>query len=96
MNIYIGNLSPEVTEKELREAFRNYGQVTSAKVITDRFSGASKGFGFVVMPNNAEADSAMKGLNGEELKGRRLKISEARQRSNERRGGGRRGGGRRF
>ena len=91
MNIYVGNLSQEVTEKELREAFGNYGQVTSAKVMTDRFSGASKGFGFVLMPNNAEADSPMKGLNGEELKGRELKISEARQRSDKRRDdGGRR------
>lgn len=96
MNIYIGNLSPEVTDKDLQEAFETFGEVTSAKVIKDNFSGASRGFGFVEMPKNAEADSAVKGLNGKELKGKALKISEARPRSEKRRGGrggGRRGGG---
>jgi len=92
MNMYVGNLSHEVTENDLREAFATYGEVTSAKVIKDNFSGASRGFGFVEMPNNAEADSAMKGLNGEELKGSVLKISEARSKTEKRRGGGRRGG----
>ncbi len=94
MNMYVGNLSHEVTEDDLREAFGTYGEVTSAKVIKDNFSGASRGFGFVEMPNNAEADSAMKGLNGEELKGNVLKISEARSKSEKRRGGRRGGRGR--
>ncbi len=94
MNIYIGNLSHEVTEDDLREAFENYGKVASAKVITDKFSGLSRGFGFVEMPNNSEADAAMKGLNGKELKGSIVKLSEARPRSEKRRG--RRGGGGRY
>ena len=80
MNIYVGNLSHEVTEEDLRKAFEKYGEVASAKLITDKFSGASRGFGFVEMPKNAEADAAIKGLNGTELKGRELKISEARAR----------------
>lgn len=98
MNIYIGNLSQEVTDEDLREAFEAFGEVASAKVIKDNFSGASRGFGFVEMPNNSEADSAMKALNGEELKKSRLKISEARPRSDKRRGGrgGGRGGGGRY
>jgi RNA recognition motif-containing protein len=94
VNIYVGNLSLEVTEDDLREAFKNYGEVTSAKVITDKFSGMSRGFGFVEMPNNAEADKAMKGLNGQELKGNELKISEARPKQDKRRRG--RGGGRNW
>ncbi len=91
MNIYVGNLSHAVTEDDLREAFAAYGEVTSAKVITDKFSGMSRGFGFVEMPNNSEADTAIKALNGEELKGNKLKISEARPKTERRRGG--RGGG---
>ena len=93
MNIYVGNLSHEVTDEDLREAFERYGEVASAKVIKDNFSGASRGFGFVEMPNNSEADSAIKGLKGEEIKGSVIKISEARPKSDKRRGG-RRGGGR--
>ncbi len=96
MNIYVGNLSQEVTDEDLREAFENYGLVNSAKVIKDNFSGQSRGFGFVEMPNNSEADSAMKALNGEELKGRALRISEARPRSEKRRNRGKKGGYGRF
>lgn len=95
MNLYIGNLSHDVTDEDLREAFEAYGTVASAKVIRDNFTGMSRGFGFVEMPNNAEADVAMKTLNGEELKGKNIKISEARPKSDKRRGrgGNRRGGG---
>jgi RNA recognition motif-containing protein len=96
MNIYVGNLSREVTEEDLRKAFEAFGQVTSAKTITDKFSGQSRGFGFVEMPAKAEAQSAINGLNGKELKGQTLNVNEARPRSEGRQGGGRRGGGRRF
>ena len=97
MNIYVGNLSREVTEEDLRQAFEAFGQVTSAKIITDKFSGESRGFGFVEMPTKAEAQSAIDGLNGKELKGQTLNVNEARPRpGGDRRGGGRRGGGRRF
>ena len=94
MNIYIGNLAQDVTDEDLREAFQEFGEVSSAKVIMDRYSGTSRGFGFVEMPVNSEADSAIKGLNSTELKGKRLKISEARPKSDRRRGG--RGGGGRY
>ncbi len=96
MNIYVGNLSYEVTEEDLRQAFGAFGQVESINIIKDKYSGESKGFGFVEMPDKAEAQSAIEGLNGKELKGRALKVSEARPRSEGSRGGGSRGGGRRF
>jgi len=96
MNIYVGNLSYEVTEEDLRLAFEPFGQVESATIIKDKYSGGSKGFGFVEMPAKAEAQSAIDGLNGKELKGRALNVNEARPRSEGRRGGGGRGGGRRF
>ncbi len=95
MNIYVGNLSNGVTEEDLRQAFEAFGEVTSAKIITDKYSGESRGFGFVEMPTKAEAQSAITGLNEKELKGRTLKVNEARPRSEGGRGGGRRGGGRR-
>jgi len=96
MNIYVGNLSNEVTEEDLKQAFEGFGQVVSVNIIKDRYSGESRGFGFVEMPAKAEAQSAIEGLNGKELKGQMLKVSEARPRSEGRRGGGRQGGGRRF
>jgi RNA recognition motif-containing protein len=96
MNIYVGNLSYEVTEEDLRQAFGAFGQVESINIIKDKYSGESKGFGFVEMPDKAEAQSAIEGLNDKELKGRALKVSEARPRSEGSRGGGSRGGGRRF
>ena len=95
MNIYVGNLSPEVTEDDLRAAFESYGQVTSVKVIKDRFSGEPRGFGFVEMPARQEARSAMDGLNTTELKGKPIVVNEARERSDKRRGGGSSGGRRR-
>ncbi len=92
MNIYVGNLSRDVTEEDLRQAVEAFGQVTSINIISDRFSGESRGFGFVEMPDKAEAQSAIDGLNGKELKGRTLTVNEARPRSEKRGGGG--GGGR--
>jgi len=93
MNIYVGNLSFETTEGDLREAFEAFGQVTSATIIKDKYSGESRGFGFVEMPTKTEAQAAIDGLNGKELKGRTLNVNEARPRSEGRRGGG--GGGKR-
>jgi RNA recognition motif-containing protein len=88
MNIYVGNLSREFTEEELREAFKAFGQVTSVSIIKDKYSGQPRGFGFVDMPAKAEAQAAITGLNGKELKGRRLTVNEARPRREGRRGGG--------
>jgi len=88
MNIYVGNLSYELTDDELREAFESFGQVESAKVIKDQYSGRSRGFGFVEMSDDDEASSAIDGLNDKELKGRSLKVNKARPRSDNRRGGG--------
>jgi RNA recognition motif-containing protein len=92
MNIYVGNLSRELTEDDLREAFEEFGQVASVTLIKDKFSGESRGFGFVEMPAKAEAQSAIDGLNGKELKGRTLNVNEARPRPEDRRGGEKRGG----
>ena len=91
MNIYVGNLSHEVTEDDLKKAFEAFGQVVSVNIIKDRYSGESRGFGFVEMPAKAEAQSAINDLNGKELKGRALKVNEARPRSYGRRGEGRGG-----
>lgn len=81
MNIYVGNLSYQVTEDELRLAFESFGQVDSVKIIKDKYSGQSKGFGFVEMPSAEEARSAITDLNGKQLNGRTLKVNEARHRS---------------
>lgn len=96
MRIYVGNLAYSVTDEDLREAFGEYGELASAEVIMDKFSGQSKGFGFVDMPNNSEADTAIKELNESMLKGRKLTVNEARPRSEQQRprgGGGGYGGG---
>lgn len=93
MNIYIGSMSSEVTEDDLREAFQAFGEVASVTILKDRFSGESRGFGFVEMPVTAEAQSAISELNGKELKGRAVIVNEARPRSESRPGGGGRGGG---
>lgn len=87
MNIYVGSLSYEVTEEELMEAFQAFGTVESVNIIKDKFTGRSRGFGFVEMPTKDEAQAAIDGLNGQELKGRRLNVNKARPRSD--RGGGR-------
>ncbi|MBW9275972.1 MAG: RNA-binding protein [Candidatus Thiodiazotropha sp. (ex. Lucinisca nassula)] len=80
MNIYIGNLAYNVTEDDLRETFSAYGDVASANLIKDKFSGQSKGFGFVKMENNAEADTAIKTLNGTVLKERNITVNQAKPR----------------
>lgn len=95
MNIYVGNLSYEITEEDLKQAFEGFGQVVSVNIIKDRYSGESRGFGFVEMSDKTEAQSAINDLNDKELKGRTLSVSEARPRSESRRGGGRREGHRR-
>lgn len=91
MNIFVGNLSREVTEEDLRKAFEAFGQISSVALIRDKFSGEPRGFGFVEMPAKAEAQAAINGLNGKELKGRTLNVNEARPRTDDR--GGRRGPG---
>ena len=92
MNIYVGNLSYDLSEEDLRRAFEAFGQVSSATIVKDKYSGRSKGFGFVEMPSAEEARSAIDHLNGKELKGRTLNVNEARPRTE----GGRGGGGRGF
>jgi RNA recognition motif-containing protein len=104
MNIYVGNLSFSVTEADLRDAFSAYGAVQTSSVIKDKFSGESRGFGFVEMPSAEEAQKAIAALNGKDLKGRTLTVNEAKPRTDRPRtsgtgGGGGRGGfggGRRF
>jgi len=96
MNIYAGNLSHEVTEEDLQQAFEAFGKVESVTIIKDKFTGESRGFGFVEMPAKAEAQAAIDGLKDTELKGRAVNVNEARPREDRKGGGGRRGGGRRF
>ena len=91
MNIYIGNLSPGTSEEELRGVFKEFGDVDSVKIIKDNFTGKSKGFGFVEMPDQSQAQAAMAGLNGKELGGSSMTVNEAKPREN-RSGGGRPGG----
>ena len=88
MNIYVGNLAPEVTEDDLKQAFEAFGQVQTATVIKDKFSGESRGFGFVEMPAKAEAQTAITEMNGKDLKGRALNVNEARPKTERPRGGG--------
>ena len=97
MNIYVGSLHFKMSEAELKEIFEEYGEVTSAKIIIDKYSGKSKGFGFVEMPNEAEAKKAIEELNGAEVSGRNIIVNESIERperrnfrggDNDRRGGG--------
>lgn len=83
-NIYVGNLSYQLSEDELRAAFSQYGEVSSVRIIKDRYTDRSKGFGFVEMPVDSEADAAIKNLDGQDLKGRALRVNEARPRENSR------------
>ncbi len=99
MNIYVGNLSYDVTDDELRQAFEGFGQVASATIVKDKYTDRPRGFGFVEMPAEDEAKAAIAGMNGKDLKGRTLNVNEARPRTEGGRGGGRpgeggRGGGR--
>ncbi len=89
MNIYVGNLSYDVTEDDFRELFVSFGEVESANIITDRHSGQPKGFGFVEMPNGDEAERAIQELNGKEVMERELTVNEARPRRERGRGRGR-------
>ena len=95
MNIYVGNLSYDVTEDELRQEFEVYGQVASVSIVADRYTGRSRGFGFVEMPSVSEGQAAINGLNGKTVKDRALSVSPARPREEDRGGGGygNRGGG---
>lgn len=93
MNIYCGNLPYNVVEEDLKEIFEEYGEITSVKIINDKLTGRSKGFGFVEMENDDEARKAIEELNNAELSGRNIKVNESRPKSNDSRGGG--GGGRR-
>mgnify|MGYP003572559816 CR=1 FL=1 len=88
-NLYVGNLSYDTTEARLQEAFEAYGEVVSARIITDRETGRSRGFGFVEMPNDTEAQAAIEATNGADFMGRRLRVNESRGRDR----GGERGGG---
>lgn len=91
MKLYVGNLSYDTTESDLRQAFESYGKVTSANIVTDKYTGKSRGFGFVEMDSKDEANEAMSNLNDTELNGRNLNINEAKPRNDNRGGGG--GGG---
>lgn len=93
MNIYVGNLSFDTSERELEAAFAAYGAVTSARIATDRDTNRPRGFGFVEMSNQTEAEAAIAGLNGTDLQGRTLTVNEARPREERSGGGARRGGG---
>jgi len=90
MNIYVGNLSYDATDVTIREAFESFGEVTSARVIKDKYSGRSRGFGFVEMPAQSQAQTAIKSLDGKELLGKQMSVKEARPRADQ----GRTGGGR--
>jgi len=87
MNIYVGNLSYEVSGENLRQAFEAFGQVSSASIVKDKYSGQPRGFGFVEMPDQAEAQAAIQNLNGKELLGRPMNVNEARPRTDRRSGG---------
>jgi RNA recognition motif-containing protein len=91
MNIYVGNLSFDATEGELKELFAPFGQVTEVRLIMDKFSGKSKGFGFIEMPSKEEAEKAIEGLNGKDIKGRGMAVNEAKPKT-DRGGRGGRGG----
>ena len=81
MNIYVGNISYNVRDEELLREFESFGKVESAKIIKDQYSGRSKGFGFVEMPDDQEAEAAIERLNGREIKGRKIKVNMARVRT---------------
>ena len=94
MNIYVGNLSYDATDETIKQAFESFGEVTSARVIKDNYTGQSRGFGFVEMPTPSQAQSAIKSLNGKELLGKQISVNEARARANQGRTGGQARGGR--
>jgi RNA recognition motif-containing protein len=91
MNIYVGNLSYNVSEENLRQAFEAFGQVSSVTIVKDKYSGQPRGFGFVEMPNQAEAQAAIKDLNGKDLLGRPINVNEAQARTDRGKSGGQKG-----
>lgn len=88
MNIYVGNLSYDATDEMIKKAFESFGEVTSARVIKDKYTGQSRGFGFVEMPGQNQAQTAIKSLNGKELLGKQITVNEARARTEKERTGG--------
>jgi len=90
MNIYVGNLSFDASEEDLQKLFSGFGQVSSVTIVKDKYSGQPRGFGFIEMPERSEAQAAIENLNGKELLGRSINVSEARPRTDR---GGRPGGG---
>lgn len=96
MKIFVGNLSRDVSDEDLLKAFEAFGKVETATVVKDKFSGESRGFGFVEMSSESEAQSAISGMNGKDLKGRAVNVNEARPREERGGGRGRPGGGRRY
>ena len=91
MNIYVGNLPYKISDADLRELFAAYGEVSSVSMVKDKMTGQSKGFGFVEMPNAAEASAAIQGLNEKAVQGRNIKVNEAKPREDRPRGGDRGG-----
>jgi len=88
MNIYVGNLSYDATDEAIKQAFESFGQVISARIIKDKYTGESRGFGFVKMLEQSQAQTAIKSLNGKELQGKEMSVNEARPRTGDRRAGG--------
>ena len=78
MNIYVGNLSYDATDETIKQAFESFGQVISARIVKDKYTGQSRGFGFVEMPEQSQAQAAIKSLNGKELLGKQMSVNEAR------------------
>ncbi len=93
MNIYVGNISRESSENEIKQAFEEFGEVTSINIIKDKFTGVSKGFGFVEMPNKEEADNAIKNLDGQRINGRAINVAVAKPRTDSKPGYNKLGGG---
>ena len=88
MNIYVGNISYDATDETIKQAFESFGEVTSARIIKDKYTGQSRGFGFVEMPGQSQALTAIKSLNGKQLLGKEINVSEARPRTDQGRSGG--------
>jgi len=88
MNIYVGNLSYDATDETIKQTFESFGQVISARIVKDKYTGESRGFGFVEMPEQAQAQAAIKSLNGKELLGKQMSVNEARSRTDRGRSGG--------
>jgi RNA recognition motif-containing protein len=88
MNIYVGNISFDATDETIRQAFESFGEVASARIIKDKYTGQSRGFGFVEMPGQVQAQAAIRGLNGKELIGKQISVNEARPRNDQGRSGG--------